>query len=197
MLWRQLLEEPMKLAAPLMRAVIGGLFVGHGTQKLFGWFDGPGLQGTSGMMERLQLRPPRRHAMLAGAAEAAGGAMLALGALTPLATMFLTSSMTTAIRKVHAPNGPWVTGGGWEYNAVLITAFAALAENGPGKPSVDSALFPRLHGTGWAIASLSAGVAGSYIADRPPLNEPAPEPEMDATGRFTRVEAEEPATVNN
>jgi len=24
------------------RAVIGGLFIGHGTQKLFGWFDGPG-----------------------------------------------------------------------------------------------------------------------------------------------------------
>jgi putative oxidoreductase len=186
----------MKFTAPIMRAVIGGLFVGHGTQKLFGWFGGPGLEGVSGMMEQLQLRPPRRHAMLAGAAEAAGGALLALGALTPLATMFLTSSMTTAIRKVHLANGPWVTGGGWEYNVVLIAAFTALAEHGPGSPSVDDALFPRLHGTGWALASLAGGIAGSYIAERPPLNQPAPEPEpaTEPTGRFTRVE--EPATVN-
>jgi putative oxidoreductase len=197
MLWQQLLETTMKLAAPLMRALIGGLFVGHGTQKLFGWFGGPGLDGTAGMMEKLELRPARRHAMLAGAAEAAGGAMLALGALTPLATMLLTSSMTTAIRKVHAPNGPWVTGGGWEYNAVLIAALTALAEHGPGTPSVDAARFPRLHGPGWALASLTGGVAGSYIADAAPLNQPAPEPEppTEQSGRFTRVE--EPATVNH
>jgi putative oxidoreductase len=180
-----------------MRGLIGALFVGHGTQKLFGWFDGPGLDGTSGMMEKLGMRPPRRHAVLAGAAEAGGGALLALGAMTPLATMLLTGSMTTAIRKVHGPKGPWITGGGWEYNAVLIAALTALADHGPGRPSVDSAAFPRLHGTGWALASLGAGVAGSYIASAPPLNEPEPEPEPagEPTGRFTRVE--EPATVNH
>jgi putative oxidoreductase len=183
-----------------MRVLIGGLFVGHGTQKLFGWFDGPGLEGTSGMMDKLGMRPARRHATLAGAAEAGGGALLALGALTPLATLLLTSTMTTAIRKVHAPKGPWVTGGGWEYNAVLIAAVTALADHGPGRPSVDSAVFPRLHGAGWALASLGAGVASSYIASSPPLNEPpAPDPDReparDATGRFTRVE--QPATVDN
>jgi putative oxidoreductase len=186
----------MKLGAPLMRTLIGGLFVGHGTQKLFGWFGGPGLEGASGMMEHLDMRPPRRHALLAGAAEAGGGALLALGALTPFATMFLTSSMTTAIRKVHAANGPWVTGGGWEYNAVLIAAFTALAESGPGKPSVDASAFPRMHGPAWALASLAGGVAGSFIADRPPLNEPPqPEPAREPTGRFER--AEEPASVTN
>jgi putative oxidoreductase len=30
----------------IARVVIGGLFVGHGTQKLFGWFGGPGPEGT-------------------------------------------------------------------------------------------------------------------------------------------------------
>jgi putative oxidoreductase len=93
----------MKLAAPLMRSLIGALFIGHGTQKLFGWFGGPGIAGTSGMMEKLGMRPARRHALLAGAAEAGGGALLALGAMTPLATAMLTGSMTTAIRKVHRP----------------------------------------------------------------------------------------------
>jgi putative oxidoreductase len=171
-----------------MRGLIGGLFIGHGTQKLFGWFGGHGLDGTAGMMEKLEMRPPRRHALLAGAAEAGGGALLALGALTPLATTALTGVMTTAIRKVHAPNGPWVTKGGWEYNAVLIAALAALAEHGPGSASVDSALFPRLHGPAWALASLAGGVAGSYVAERPPFNEP-PEPVVDPTGRFAREEA--------
>jgi putative oxidoreductase len=176
-----------------MRVLIGGLFIGHGTQKLFGWFGGHGLEGTGGMMEKLGMRPARRHALLVGAAESGGGALLALGALTPLATAMLTGSMTTAIRKVHWANGPWVTGGGWEYNAVLIAALTALAENGPGSPSLDSRAFPRMHGAGWALASLTAGVAGSYIASSPPFNEP--EPAIEPTGRFERVE--EPATVNN
>ena len=82
-------------------------------------------------------------------------------------------TMTTAIRKVHAPKGPWVTEGGWEYNALLIAAAFAIAESGPGKPSVDSAAFPKLKGTGWALAALAAGVAGSYLATEY-FNEPAP-----------------------
>jgi putative oxidoreductase len=180
----------MRLGKLALRALIGGLFVGHGTQKLFGWFDGSGLDGASGMMEKLELRPPRRHAVLAGGSETLGGALLAVGALTPLAAAMVTGTMTTAIRKVHAPNGPWITSGGWEYNAVLIAAVTALAENGPGSPSVDAKAFPRLHGTVWALTALGAGVAGSYLAERSPLNE-EPEPAGEPTGRFERVE--EPA----
>jgi putative oxidoreductase len=156
-----------------MRGVIGALFVGHGTQKLFGWFGGPGLQGVSGMMDSLELRPPRRHAMAAGLSET--------GALTPFATSALTSIMVTAIRKVHAEKGPWNTEGGWEYNAVLIAALTALAEHGPGRPSIDG---DRFHGRFWALASLGTGIAGSYLATAPPVSEepPAREP----SGRFTR-----------
>ena len=49
----------MKLARLLARLFIGGMFIGHGTQKLFGWFGGPGIEGTTGMMEKLGLAPPR------------------------------------------------------------------------------------------------------------------------------------------
>ncbi|HJP66949.1 MAG TPA: DoxX family membrane protein, partial [Actinomycetota bacterium] len=31
----------------LIRVIIGLLLIGHGTQKLFGWFGGGGLAGTS------------------------------------------------------------------------------------------------------------------------------------------------------
>ena len=170
-----------------MRGVIGALFVGHGTQKLFGWFGGPGLQGVSGIMDGLELRPPRRHAVAAGLSETLGGTLLALGALTPFATSALTSIMVTAIRKVHAEKGPWNTEGGWEYNVVLIAALTALAEHGPGRPSIDG---DRFHGRFWALASLGTGIAGSYLATSPPVNE---EPASEPTGRFTRVQQPVPA----
>ena len=56
---------------------------------------------------------------------------------------------------------------------MLIAAMLALAESGPGKPSVDAALVPRMKGTGWALLALAAGTAGSYLATEY-FNEPAP-----------------------
>jgi putative oxidoreductase len=140
--------------------VVGPLFVGHGTQKLFGWFGGYGPDGTGGYFESLGLRPGKRHATAAGAAEAVGGALLLTGRLTPLASTLVSGTMVTAIRKAHAKNGPWVTNGGYEYNAVLLAAMLAVTEESNGKLA--------------AVAQLAAGVAGSYLATSPALNDPAP-----------------------
>jgi putative oxidoreductase len=164
----------MNVGRLLVRGVVGPLFVGHGTQKLFGWFDGHGLDATAGFFEKLGLRPGKRHATAAGWSEAAGGALLTLGAFTPLAQAMITGTMVTAIRKVHAPNGPWVTANGYEYNLTLIALAAALTETGPGRPSVDESLFGgALKGKGWALAALAAGVAGSYLVTER-LVEPEP-----------------------
>jgi putative oxidoreductase len=163
----------MNVGTVALRGVVGPLFVGHGTQKLFGWFGGHGLEGTGGFFEGIGLRPGKRHAAAAGAAEALGGALLTAGAATPLAATMVSGTMITAIRKVHAPNGPWVTENGWEYNAALIAAMAALVEHGPGSPSVDAKLFPNWKGAGWAIAMLAAATAGSFLVDA--LSAPAPE----------------------
>jgi putative oxidoreductase len=148
----------------IARATIGGIFVGHGTQKLFGWFGGPGLEGTAQMMESLELRPGHHQALAASLAETAGGALLALGALTPLAAAMLTGSMATAIRKVHVDNGFWITDGGYEYNLALIAGAQALVDAGPGSPSVDEGLGLNLKGGKWALFALAAGVAGSAAA---------------------------------
>ncbi|MCW3011842.1 MAG: DoxX family protein, partial [Solirubrobacterales bacterium] len=153
----------MKLGPLLIRGVVGPLFVGHGTQKLTGWFGGHGLDGTGGFFESVGLRPGRRHATAAGAAETAAGALLVLGAATPLAATLVAGTMTTAIRKVHLSAGPWAANNGWEYNAVLIAAATALAETGPGPLSVDARRFPGFHGPGVAALALAAGVAGSFI----------------------------------
>lgn len=143
----------------LARTVIGGLFIAHGGQKLFGWFGGPGPKGTEAMMESLELRPPRLQAITAGVTEAGGGALLAAGLATPLASAALTGVMTTAIKKVHLANGPWAANGGWEYNVVMIAALTVLAESGPGDLSLDRALGTERSGPGWAMAALATGVA--------------------------------------
>jgi len=136
----------MSVGRLVARTVIGGLFIGHGTQKLFGWFGGHRLEGTAGFFENVGLRPGRRNAIAAGASEALGGLLLTLGAFTPVATTMIAGTMVTAIRKVHAPNGPWVTEQGYEYNLVIIAAMAALADRGPGSPSVDAKLLPGMKG---------------------------------------------------
>src|SRR5580692_7726877 len=85
----------------LLRVSIGGFFMGHGLQKLFGWFGGHGLSATGAMFEQIGMRPGKRNAVLAGAAEAGGGAAIVAGAATPLAASVLVATMLTAIHRVH------------------------------------------------------------------------------------------------
>lgn len=147
----------------LVRAVIGGLFIGHGTQKLAGWFGGPGLDGTEKMMGSIGMHPPRRQALAAGVTETAGGALLAAGLATPLAAAGLIGAMTTAIKKVHLKKGVWMSGGGYEYNLVLIAALLGLVDGGPGELSADAALGIHDTGPAWALAALAAGTGTAAL----------------------------------
>jgi putative oxidoreductase len=167
----------MSFGIAILRAVVGGLFIGHGLQKLLGKFGGHGLEGTAGFFESLGLKPGKVHATAAGVAEAGGGALLAAGAATPLAAGALSGTMTMAIHKVHAPHGPWVADGGYEYNAVLMAAVFAITAAGPGALSVDR----RQWGTAWALAQLAAGAGGALAIAK--LSERAA---AEPTGRFTR-----------
>jgi putative oxidoreductase len=165
----------------LLRLTVGGFFFGHGTQKLFGWWGGHGIEPTSQMFEGLGMRPGRRNAIAAGVAETAGGAALAAGFATPLAAGAVTSVMLTAIHRVHLKNGPWVTQGGYEYNVVLIAALLTLTEVGPGDLSLDHALGQEHAGPGWALAALGLGVGGAVgahvLAGLEAADEPVPEAE--------------------
>jgi putative oxidoreductase len=151
----------MGLFRLVARMTIGLLFVGHGAQKLFGWFGGGGPEGTGQFFEQLGLRPGRRWALASGAAEAGGGLLFALGAATPLGAAAVSGSMITAIKTVHWEKGVWVSAGGYEYNLVLLVAVFGLTENGPGQWSIDGALGRSRWGTGWALAALTAGASGS------------------------------------
>jgi putative oxidoreductase len=41
----------------VLRLVLGVIFIGHGAQKLFGSFGGPGLSGFAKMLEQLGVKP--------------------------------------------------------------------------------------------------------------------------------------------
>jgi putative oxidoreductase len=184
----------MKLSILLLRLLIGGLFVGHGTQKLFGWFGGHGLEGTGGFFEALGLKPGKTNAIVAGAGEAGGGVLLAAGLATPLAGAAITGAMTSAIRHVHAPKGPWVSDGGWEYNAVVIASALAIVEVGPGPVSLDHLRGTERSGTGWALAAAAAGAGGSLATSAYAKRnaERARQPEEFATVPFQSADAERP-----
>jgi putative oxidoreductase len=156
----------MGLGKLVLRATLGGYFFGHGMQKLTGWFGGGGPEGTGEMFEQIGLRPGRENALLAGAAEAGGGALLAFGLFTPAAVSMLSGVMTNAIRHVHRQNGLWVTDGGIEYPAVILAVLAALADSGPGQFSLDEALGIRLRGPVVTAVAMAAGAAGAvYVAE--------------------------------
>jgi putative oxidoreductase len=174
----------MKFGRLILRIIVGGYFFGHGTQKLFGWFGGYGPEGTGQFFETIGLRPGKLHAQAAGAAEAGGGALLLAGAATPVAASVLTATMLTAIHRVHLKNGPWVSDQGYEYNLVLIGVALALAETGPGSPSVDDAIGATWHGPKWAVRALLGGIVGAVgahiVAERAPAPEPDPAAEAPA-----------------
>jgi putative oxidoreductase len=123
----------------LLRLGAGATLAAHGAQKLFGWFGGGGIEGTGQFMESVGYAPGTASATAAGVSELGGGTLLALGLATPAAGAAAAGAMAGAAA-VHAPNGFFNQGGGYEYAATLGLTAACLAITGPGRISLDHAL---------------------------------------------------------
>jgi putative oxidoreductase len=162
------------LARLIPRLVVGGLLAGHGAQKLFGWYGGPGLSGAGGWLESLGLRPGRRWALAAGGSEFGGGVLTALGLLHPLGPIGILASMLMATAKAHSGKPIWVTEGGAELPVTNMAIATALMLVSPGRFSLDRAFGIRL--PGWvvalAVAAAAAGV-GAGLVSTPSQPEPA------------------------
>ena len=135
----------------VLRIVVGLLLVGHGAQKLFGWFGGGGMNGTAWYFRSVGYRPPRLMARLAGGTELVGGAALAAGFMTPLAASAVVGTMLNASVAVHRRNGMWAVDNGYEYPLVIATAAVTLGFTGAGAVSLDAYL-------GLGGASVEAGL---------------------------------------
>jgi putative oxidoreductase len=158
------MTDAMSIGLLVLRVVIGLLFVGHGTQKLFGWFGGHGLEGTGGFMASLGYRPGKMHAFLAGFGEAGGGLLLALGLCTPLAAAVLIAVMVNAMGSAHWSNGLWVTNGGIEYPLVLCAAFVTVAYIGPGRFSLDRLISDSYDWHPWGVRWGTVAIVGGLVA---------------------------------
>ena len=154
------------LALLLIRLTTGGLLMGHGSQKLFGWFGGHGIEGTTGWLESMELKPGRQWAWAAALSEFGGGALTTLGLFNPLGPLATIGSMSMATAKVHWGKPIWVTTGGAELP--VTNAAIALALAGPGSISLDAALGTRL--PRWVtIPGLAAVAASVVLGTRPDL----------------------------
>jgi putative oxidoreductase len=131
-------------APAIVRVVQGSLMAGHGAQKLFGSFGGAGLEGTSGFMEMLGMRPGRPWAYMAGLSEFGGGVLTALGLLKPLGPLGVIGAMAMATRKAHWDKPIWVTEGGAELPVLNMAISTALMIREPDAFSLDRVLGLRL-----------------------------------------------------
>jgi putative oxidoreductase len=130
----------MHIAFFIIRLVLGLAIAAHGSQKLFGWFGGPGLAGASGFMEMLGFRPGRLFAVAASAGEIVAGILTVLGLGGALGPALVVMLMLVAIFTVHISNGFFQQANGWELNAFYITTALAVAFAGNGPISLDNAL---------------------------------------------------------
>jgi putative oxidoreductase len=166
----------------LLRVVVGAALVGHGTQKLFGWFGGHGRVVSGAFFEALGYRPGVLFAVVAGLSEAGGGTLLAVGLLTPLAGAAVIGVMLNAASSLRA-RGPWVINGGWEYTVVLATVGAAVSLTGPGSLSADHALgldWSTAAGVGGIVLGVGTAAATLLLRRRLQLTESPPQ---DALGK--------------
>lgn len=173
----------------ILRLTVGTLLAGHGVQKMFGWFGGPGPEGTKGFMEQLGIRPGHVWGPMVMIGETSGGLLTALGLFSPLGPQNIMAAMSVAIKRVHWSKGVWNQGGGIEFPLTNLAAAFTLGLTGPGRYSLDRLFGIRL--PRWLIAlswinSIAIAAAAIYrpeIAHRviAPL-QTAPvayEPEME------------------
>lgn len=149
----------MDTALLLIRLAVGATLAAHGTQKLFGWFQGHGITGTAGFLESLGFRPGNAYAWLLGGAELVGGLALAIGMLTPLAATVVSAVMVGAIVAVHRDKGFFSQAGGYEYPLALAVAAVATAFAGAGRYSLDHVLGWSLAGAAWGIGAIVGALA--------------------------------------
>lgn len=181
-LWRD-------LALLTARLTLGGSIAAHGAQKLFGAFDGPGIEKAAGIFETLGFPDGERYARAASMAELTSGGLIALGAFGPVGPAMLVSVMAVAVETVHRPKGYFSQNGGYEMNTMYALIALLLATNGPGRISVDSlfGLNRRLRAVhGWL--ALAGGIAGAAMILG---KRETPQQKRQTTGTTGQVESQQ------
>lgn len=133
----------------IVRVVLGAVMLPHGTQKLLGWFGGPGFSKTLAVFTT-QMHIPAALAVLVIAAESFGALGLIVGLFARVAAFGLLCNMAGAVALVHWRNGffmNWMgkqAGEGFEYHLLAIAMSLAILIQGAGRWSIDREVGKRL-----------------------------------------------------
>jgi putative oxidoreductase len=114
-------------AYAVMRIAVGGLFIFHGAQKLFGAFGG-------------RQQPLASLAGAAGVIELVCGLLVMVGLFGGLAAFVASGEMAVAYFMMHQPRGTWPIQNQGELAALYCFVFLYIAARGSGIWSIDSAL---------------------------------------------------------
>lgn len=158
----------------ILRIFVGLALAGHGAQKLFGWWGGPGVRGFVGHLTRMRFRPASLWVAGAIGTEIGGGLLLALGLLSPLGSVGVGAAMLMAIASVHWGKGFFGQGGGFEVPLLYLVPAAVIGLTGSGSYSLDSLFNITLPEpvTGIVAAVLAVtGVAVGMAGRRPVVAE--------------------------
>ncbi|PKW19683.1 DoxX family protein [Saccharopolyspora spinosa] len=140
----------------ILRLALGGIFLAHGAQKLFGVLDGPEPDGFAIALSKMGFEQSAALALVTGGTELGAGALLVLGLFTPLAAAGIVGVMTNAIfLKLGA--GFFAAAGGFELEAALGVLGLGLMFTGPGRVALD-------YGRVWFRRPLPFGFISLIIA---------------------------------
>ncbi len=146
------------LGLMLLRWAVGALLIGHGLQKAFGWWGGPGLNGFEDSLTAMGYKHADMLTYVATGAQILAGVLLILGLFTPLAAAgalaYLINGLLVDATAAHheARLSEFLTDG-HEYKLILIAAVVAIILAGPGRYGLDA-------GRGWARRPF----IGSFVA---------------------------------
>ncbi len=138
---RKLMSTDNSTATAILRVVLGIVFFAHGSQKVFGWFDGPGFNGALAYFASLHV--PTVFALVAIAAEFLGSLGLIFGLFTRIAALGVTGIMVVAVVLVHIHFGFFMNwhgkqaGEGIEYHLLVLAMTVFLVIRGAGALSLD------------------------------------------------------------
>jgi putative oxidoreductase len=144
-MFRRILNTSNDYALTIIRLGLGVVFFAHGTQKMLGWFGGPGFSATMGMFTH-KLGIPAPFAFLAILAEFGGGIGLILGLLGRIAAFGILCNMTVAVLMIHRHIGFFMNwfgtqrGEGYEFHLLAIALGLAIVIKGSGALSIDRLL---------------------------------------------------------
>lgn len=152
------------------RLLLGGYMLIHASQKLFGKFHGPGLDGAGAAFEKNGLAPGKQMAASAAATEITGALLTITGIANPAGPLAVAGAMSVAAAH-NRKGGLMAARGGVELPVSYVTLALTLAAAGPGKYRIGPSLPRKLTTLGVLVGGVLAGALIARMVTAPPAEE--------------------------